>query len=166
MKQRKSPEIQSDSGFPRPRIEEKRADRQRSLNPRLPGSLIWLNPRHPESPRFRVSGTKVVRQSIWYWIRTKSSVFWPYVAAKARRTGQPRCLAPAGRLKTNSSCTPSASLFASRRWRLLGCGAVRITIGQALADDPPQRASGTRFVIDAQPDPIGVAEVKFSKVAV
>lgn len=38
--------------------------------------------------------------------------------------------------KSNSSWIPSASRFAARRWRLLGCGDVRISIGQPLSDHP------------------------------
>jgi len=57
-------------------------------------------------------------------------------------------------------------LFASRCWRLLGCRDVRISIRQPLANDAKQGAPPPLDVVNAERDPLRIAEVELGKIPV
>jgi len=90
----------------------------------------------------------------------------PLIRHHTIRIAGPRKVNARRQSNLNSSCTPAASLFASRRWRLLGCRDVRVSICEPLTDDAEQSAPRPLRVVNTKRDPLRIAEVKFREIPV
>src|SRR3954451_13415141 len=68
--------------------------------------------------------------------------------------------------RTGACQSSLASVFALRLLFPYGLSVVRRRVGQSLSDDALHGAGCALRIVYAQPDPIGIAEIKFGQVAV